>query len=84
MQIMPNHYLDLYNENEANLLTDKETALTQTFSVDLNNNFINTFFDVIIFDPEDEAGFNCYTSAVYNLDWEASCHFSENTEVLYN
>jgi len=27
MQIMPNHYLDLYNFNDATLITDKEAAL---------------------------------------------------------
>ena len=64
MQILSNHYLDLFNDNKASLLTDKETALKQTFSVDLNNNFINTLFDVIVFDPSDEAGFNCYQNAV--------------------
>ena len=81
---MSNHFLDLHNENNANLLTDKETALKQTFSVDLNNNFINTLFDVIIFDPSDEAGFKCYQDAVYNLNWDAQCRFSDKTEIHLN
>ena len=54
MQIMPNHYIDIYNENEDTMLLDKDTALRQTFSIDLNNNFINTLFDIIVFDPSDE------------------------------
>ena len=54
MQIMPNHYIDIYNENEDTILLDKDTALRQTFSIDLNNNFINTLFDIIVFDPSDE------------------------------
>ena len=53
MQILPDSYLDLQNSNTASLLTDEDTALKQTFSVDLNNNFINTLFDVIVFDNED-------------------------------
>ena len=53
MQILPDNYLDLQNSNTASLLTDEDTALRQTFSVDLNNNFINTLFDVIVFDNED-------------------------------
>ena len=50
MQILSDNYLDLSNSNEASLLTDKDTALKQSFSVDLNDNFINTLFDVIVFD----------------------------------
>ena len=53
MQILPDNYLALQNGNTASLLTDEDTALKQTFSVDLNNNFINTLFDVIVFDNED-------------------------------
>ena len=60
MVIQQNHYLDLYNANEANLLNDKKHALSQKFSVDMNNNFLNTEFDIIIFDHEDESGFDCY------------------------
>ena len=53
MQILSDNYLDLFNSNEASLLTDKDTALKQSFSVDLNDNFINTLFDVIVFDSSD-------------------------------
>ena len=60
MLVQQNHYLDLYNVNDASVLNDKKTALKQTFSVDLNNNFINEAFDIIIFADDDQSGFDCY------------------------
>ena len=62
--------MDLYNRNTASILTDKDTALKQTFSIDLNNHFINNEFDIIIFDQEDNSGFDCYEKAVQNLNWD--------------
>ena len=37
---------------------------------------------MIIFDEDDKEGFSCYAKAVFNLDWNAKCTFSEKTRVF--
>ena len=38
-------------------------------------------FDILIFDADDQAGFDCYSNAVYNEDWDSECAFGEGTKV---
>lgn len=38
-------------------------------------------FDILIFDADDEAGFDCYSNAVYNQEWDSECAFGEGTHV---
>ena len=45
---------------------------------------MNQKFDLILFDDDDTAGYECYTDAVFNLKWDADCQFSEKTTVFLN
>ena len=55
-----------------------------SFSFMQSNNFRNQKFDLILFDEDDTEGFSCYAKAVFNLDWNSNCKFSDKTKVFTN
>ena len=46
-----------------------------------SNNYLNQKFDLILFDIDDTEGFSCYAKAVFHLDWNTECTFSDKTRV---
>ena len=45
---------------------------------------MNQKFDVILFDEDDEEGFECYKDAVFQLKWQQDCKFSDKTRLFLN
>ena len=45
---------------------------------------MNQKFDIILFDKDDTEGFSCYAKAVFKLDWDAVCQFSDKTQVIFS
>lgn len=43
------------------------------------NNYLNQKFDLIFFDDDDTAGYECYKNAIHDLDWTKDCKFSDKT-----
>ena len=48
------------------------------------NNYLNQKFDIILFDEGDTEGYACYVKAVFDLNWNADCKFSDKTRLFLN
>lgn len=61
-------YLELQNFNEANAMSDDNSAFNQTYTVSISNNFENFLFDMFVFDVDDvtqrSPDLECYKKAV--------------------
>ena len=48
------------------------------------NNYLNQKFDILMFDPNDQEGIDCYKNAVFNLKWDSDCKFADQTLTYLN
>ena len=85
-------YIHINNFNDANYLSNNNSAYNQTFYVSITNNHQNFLFDLFVFevDPEtgNSEGIDCYLKQHMNLQRtppnreEFTCHWNDTDDQL--